>query len=170
VHEAIWTSGLDFRAESGDLSPADAERLVIAALDNRVDSAMLRSAWSAAFVADAAVCDFVTGLALPAFAFTNNGPIFSACVADGSIAVGRLFERVICSWQIGARKPDPIAFERLCAEIEYPPEQLLFVDDDADNVAAARSVGLTAITFATVERLGGDVAVLLDGFADFAEA
>ena len=73
LHEAIWASGLDRRAEAGELSTVDAERLLLDALDNRVDGATLRRAWSTAFAADREVCDVVTSVDLPVFAFTIRG-------------------------------------------------------------------------------------------------
>ena len=48
------------------------------------------------------------------------------------------------SYELGAAKPDPAYFTHIVERLGVPPEQLLFVDDRADNVAAARSVGLAA--------------------------
>jgi putative hydrolase of the HAD superfamily len=153
IHEAIWTSGLDTRAEAGQLSPADLERALRVARDNRNDTVTLRATWSNAFIPDHAVCELVGRLDRPAFAFTNNGPMFTDCLAHELIDVAGLFQRVICSWQLRARKPDPAAFERLCADLQQPPEELLFIDDDSNNTASARSVGLAAITFTNAEQL-----------------
>jgi len=157
IHAAIWTSGLDDRAEAGELSPADLEVLLLDALDGRIDADALRAAWSTAFTPDADVCAVVGRLERPAYAFTNNGPMLSACLSYELRALGQLFERVICSWQLKARKPDTAAFERLCAELHHRPEELLFVDDCARNCASARQVGLTAITFTSVEGLVDDL-------------
>jgi len=157
IHDAVWTSGLDARAESGQLSVADVQQALVDALDNRIDLVTLRAAWSTAFIPDNAVCELVRRLHHPSFAFTNNGPMLTDCLGHELTAVEQLFQRVICSWQVRARKPDPAAFERLCAEVRCPPEELLFIDDDRNNTASARSVGLATITFTSAERLAADL-------------
>jgi glucose-1-phosphatase len=157
IHEAIWASGLDGRAETGELLPAEVERMVLDALDGRIDAASLRAAWSTAFTLEPDVCAIVNGLGVPTFAFTNNGPMFTDCRAHELARVSRLFERVVCSWEIRARKPDPRAFERLCVELHRRPEALLFVDDSPENTASARSVGLAAVTFTSATRLAADL-------------
>jgi putative hydrolase of the HAD superfamily len=157
IHEAIWTSGLDDRAEAGGLSAVDVTRALLDALDNRIDAVMLRAAWSRAFIPDPNVSQVVGSLDCPTFAFTNNGPIFTECLAHELSEVERLFDRVICSWQLRARKPDAAAFERLCTEIHRDPAELLFIDDSVNNIESARSVGLTAVAFTSAERLAKDL-------------
>ena len=161
IHDAIWTSGLDTRAESGELHPAEIERAILDALDNACDAHALRVAWSRAFIPDPAVCAVVERVDLPRFAFTNNGPLLTECLAHELESVERLFRRVICSWQLRARKPDAVAFERLSTELQREPAELLFVDDNVDNVTSAQTVGLTAIQFTTAERLATDLDSLL---------
>jgi glucose-1-phosphatase len=158
IHEAIWTSGLDGRAEGGELSTADTERLLLDALGHRIDAVGLREAWSSAFVIDPQVRGIVASVERPAFAFTNNGPMFTVCLAHELAPVARVFERVICSWQVRARKPQPAAFEQLCREVRREPEDLCFVDDSRDNVEAARAIGFTAIRFSSADRLADDLA------------
>ncbi len=48
------------------------------------------------------------------------------------------------SSELGVMKPDPAYFEKVLDAVGLPAAQLLFIDDNADNVAAARSVGLRA--------------------------
>ena len=158
IHHAIWASGLEERAEVGALPAVGVERTLLDVLEGRIDALALRKAWSSAFTADPAVCALVMSVELPCFAFTNNGPMFTDCLAHELAPVRRCFERVICSWQLRARKPDPVAFERLCRELCRAPENLLFIDDNADNVMAARSVGLTALVYESVTRLAEDLA------------
>jgi HAD superfamily hydrolase (TIGR01509 family) len=157
IHEAIWESGIDARADAGALTPGELEREVLAALDDRIDAATLRAAWSTAFPPDPGVTALVRRLERPSFAFTNNGPMLTACLAHELAGVDALFERVVCSWQIKRQKPDPVAFERLCAELQRPPEELLFVDDSPENVAGARSAGLAAVVFTSEHALVADL-------------
>ncbi|GEP37758.1 hypothetical protein NPS01_14210 [Nocardioides psychrotolerans] len=55
------------------------------------------------------------------------------------------FDVSIYSCKIGLAKPDPAYFERAVAMIGSAPEEVLFVDDRADNVDGARSAGLEGI-------------------------
>jgi putative hydrolase of the HAD superfamily len=57
------------------------------------------------------------------------------------------------SCEMGVAKPDPGFFRRIVTDLAQPANALLFVDDNAENVAAARGMGLRA------ERVdAGDVA------------
>lgn len=74
------------------------------------------------------------------------------------------FDRLFFSCDLGVAKPDPRYFERLLACLGKGPEGILFVDDRADNVEAARSVGLQARIHATHDRPDqgiGDLRILL---------
>ncbi|WP_052667977.1 HAD family hydrolase [Nitriliruptor alkaliphilus] len=55
------------------------------------------------------------------------------------------FDEVVISGEVGLRKPDPAIFTLACARLEVAPEETVFVDDLAANVAAARRVGMRAI-------------------------
>jgi putative hydrolase of the HAD superfamily len=52
------------------------------------------------------------------------------------------FEVALTSAILGIYKPDPRAFTAAAAALGLPPAACLFVDDLAENVAAARSVGM----------------------------
>ncbi|MFW5805963.1 MAG: HAD family hydrolase [Bacteroidales bacterium] len=51
------------------------------------------------------------------------------------------FERIFLSHQMGMRKPDPDIFLAMAKETATVAEQTLFIDDNADNVHTARSLG-----------------------------
>ncbi len=57
----------------------------------------------------------------------------------------RHFDVSCYSWEMGARKPEPAYFEAALGLIGAEPGAVLFVDDSAANVAAAREVGLHAV-------------------------
>jgi glucose-1-phosphatase len=54
----------------------------------------------------------------------------------------REFERAFASFEIGAVKPDPEAFEIVVGELGVDAERILFLDDNQLNVDAALSAGL----------------------------
>lgn len=55
-----------------------------------------------------------------------------------------LFHAAYYSHELGLRKPDPRIFETVIARHRLNPARTLFVDDNPQNVAGARSVGLNA--------------------------
>ncbi|MEZ4367843.1 MAG: HAD-IA family hydrolase [Kofleriaceae bacterium] len=56
----------------------------------------------------------------------------------------RYFARLLVSDGLGALKPSPAVFAPVLADRRHP-ERVLFVDDQAKNVAAARALGLSAV-------------------------
>ena len=71
------------------------------------------------------------------------------------------FEAIVVSGEHGLAKPDPALFQVLIDQHAVEPGAAVFVDDRADNVAAAVGLGLTGVVFtdpsglrADLERLG----------------
>ena len=52
------------------------------------------------------------------------------------------FEEIFVSSTIGMRKPDTSAYAWVAGAMSLKPEQILFVDDTAENVDGARAAGL----------------------------
>lgn len=60
-------------------------------------------------------------------------------------------ERFVFSNEIGVRKPDPAAFRALTDAMELPPAELVFIDDNADNIRAAQELGFHTILLDTMD-------------------
>ncbi len=54
-----------------------------------------------------------------------------------------------CTWSHALRmaKPEPEIYTRTAEALRTAPEHILFIDDRADNIAAARAVGMQAIQY-----------------------
>jgi HAD superfamily hydrolase (TIGR01509 family) len=78
-------------------------------------------------------------------AAASNYPRWIDELATSHLA-GR-FDRILASCHLGVRKPDPGFFAQLLDELELPADEVLFVDDRRDNVAAARAAGLASHRF-----------------------
>ncbi len=70
------------------------------------------------------------------------------------------FERLYFSCRLGLVKPDPAIFTHVLTELAVAPEAVTFLDDRADNVAAAAALGIdarltvgTGATIATIDAL-----------------
>jgi putative hydrolase of the HAD superfamily len=78
---------------------------------------------------------------------TNNvrelGPFWRPMVP-----LDELFDWVIDSSEVGVRKPDPRIFALALEKVHVTAERSVFIDDWPGHVAAARSVGMTAILMA----------------------
>ena len=55
-----------------------------------------------------------------------------------------LFDVSCYSWELGAAKPDLAFFAEAARRIGAEPAAILFIDDNAENVAAARAAGVSA--------------------------
>ncbi|GAA1442300.1 HAD-IA family hydrolase [Leifsonia poae] len=86
---------------------------------------------------------------------TNNGPLVEAHLATLAPELVPLFGRdhLFSSSHYGARKPDPVVFERVLERYGADASETFFADDLPENVAGARSVGISAHLFRNPEGL-----------------
>ena len=104
---------------------------------------------------------------VPVFTLTNFG-IDSFEVARAHYPFLDAFDRSYVSGHLGVIKPDPRIYEIAEADCGIAPDRLLFTDDRAANVAAARARGWQAHHF---DGAGGWAAALVAaGLLDPAEA
>lgn len=68
-------------------------------------------------------------------------PERAAAIAE----VMRLFEHVVESSKLGARKPEPRFFARACEIVGVAPEHCVFLDDLGTNLKPARAMGMRTI-------------------------
>lgn len=54
------------------------------------------------------------------------------------------FDALFLSYQLGIMKPNPAIFRQVLSVLQVDPQAVVFFDDGARNVAAARSVGMHA--------------------------
>lgn len=79
---------------------------------------------------------------------TNNNPLLAEHLPEVARELVPHFEgHLHASCQYGARKPDPVVFERVLEAYGADPADVFFADDLTENVAGARSVGITAHRF-----------------------
>jgi HAD superfamily hydrolase (TIGR01509 family) len=83
----------------------------------------------------------------------SNYPVWIDELARGILAT-RL-DRVIASYQLGVRKPDPTFYTKLLGLTDLPPDQVLFVDDREENVASAQQLGIASHQFVDAPTLRG---------------
>jgi len=69
-----------------------------------------------------------------------------------------LFRDVVVSAQERLIKPDPAIYHLAAARAGHDPGQILFVDDNAANIAAARDLGFHVLHFTDPDTLAGVLA------------
>ncbi|CAN5318739.1 HAD family phosphatase [soil metagenome] len=85
---------------------------------------------------------------------TNNGALMQEHLAEVAPEIAPLFgDHLYTSSDYGARKPDPLVFRNLLKRYEMDAADVFFTDDLAENVAGARSVGITSHRFTNARRL-----------------
>jgi 2-haloacid dehalogenase len=90
--------------------------------------------------------DRVLGAGIPAYGLTNwSGETYDT--RGQHLPFVRHMEYVAVSGHLGLVKPQPEIYHHLLARIALPPQQCLFIDDNAVNIAAAEEIGLKAIHF-----------------------
>jgi putative hydrolase of the HAD superfamily len=63
------------------------------------------------------------------------------------------FNPVILSCDIGVKKPDVKTYERLKSEVHVAPKDCLVIDNQPDNIQAARQLGFDAELYTSFEQL-----------------
>jgi putative hydrolase of the HAD superfamily len=76
----------------------------------------------------------------------SNISLYFAEHAD-EIPILKLIDKCIFSSTCGKMKPDPEIYTYLCSHFEIDPRETVFIDDREDNIASARSVGITGYVF-----------------------
>jgi putative hydrolase of the HAD superfamily len=85
---------------------------------------------------------------IPIACLTNNIVTGAAIDDERSrqvAAVMSLFDHVVESSKIGARKPEPRAYEITCSLLGVSPHECVFLDDLGINLKPARALGMTTI-------------------------
>ena len=76
---------------------------------------------------------------------TNNGPLVSKHIRTLAPDLTAVFgDHLFTSSDYGARKPNPLVFQRVLSTYSVDAESAFFTDDMAINVSGAASLGITA--------------------------
>jgi FMN phosphatase YigB (HAD superfamily) len=154
IQSLLFDSGLEAQAELGAYTESHIVTEIHTRLGTVVPMDDLLDAWSRAFELDQAVLAYISRIPIPGIIFTNNGPMLSLCLArEPLVALSTVFSQVICSWHVGARKPDEQAFRGVAECLGVAPERLLLLDDSAVNVESARSCGWNAECVSGIDEL-----------------
>lgn len=136
------------RHERGEITAAQYFDHLATTLQLDASAEQIEAGWNAIFVGEIQQTrQWVESLkgVLPCHAFTNTNASHMACWSQAFPRVVGALDRIFASHQLGMRKPERAAFDRVCALIGKDAGAVLFFDDLADNVEAARQAGLQAV-------------------------
>ena len=71
------------------------------------------------------------------------------------------FDQSFLSFQMGLLKPDPQFFLHILDKLNAAPADCVFIDDTAENVESARSVGITSLHFTSNDNLQKGLTAIL---------
>ena len=93
----------------------------------------------------------------------SNGMSGTRAMIEGPWRMAPLFDTVVISGETGIMKPDPRIYLIALQQLEVQPEQAVFIDDFAHNIAGAEAIGMRGIHFRDTPQALADLSALLDG-------
>ncbi|CAE6729050.1 hypothetical protein R69658_01728 [Paraburkholderia aspalathi] len=160
VRDAIWGSGLEARADAGQISDDD----YLAALGELLSYPVSREDWLSARHASITPDKEVLALAERVAEYhriavlTNNCRLLTDHIGFLNPPVAQLFGvHVYASAAFGAAKPAAQTYLRCVEQLGVPAAETLFIDDTDANVAGARHAGLQGYRFVSAEALSAEL-------------
>ena len=81
---------------------------------------------------------------IPLYCFSNTNVVHQSVWEQRHAEALAPFRKIYTSWELGCRKPTVEAYRRVAADIGVAPGDILFLDDNHDNVVGARAAGMPA--------------------------
>ncbi len=149
IYAAVFQSGLESGYDCGRLSSPEFHRRFQARFHLDLPFPRFRDLWNEIFDPLEDMEEVAARLArrYPLYLLSNTNPLHFRYVRGRFAPLLKHFRALILSHRVGSRKPEAAIFQALLREVGLPPAQILFTDDNADFVAAARTHGLTAWIF-----------------------
>lgn len=100
------------------------------------------------------------------YILSNNNPIVAPHMEELFAGVGvdykNLFKKSFLSFEMKALKPSEAFYKRVLEQLDYPAEDLLFIDDSQKNVDGAIAAGLPSVYYDPATDLAALLADVLD--------
>jgi glucose-1-phosphatase len=153
----LGPQGILWRYERGEVNDEQFYNEFCRLSDSRPDMAALLQADSDIFELNTGLLPLVANLEdsqISLGLLSNICPSHWQAVTDGRYGIlPGAFRQCALSFQIGAQKPDEKIYRRAAEMAGVPAGQIFFVDDVADNVAAAQRLGWDAVQYSSPDAL-----------------
>lgn len=87
---------------------------------------------------------------------TNGGSDFIRPILQ-RYNIEPLFDQVVISSEVGISKPDPAIFHLMLKKLTIDPVDTIFIDDNENNIEAAKSLGVYGIWYQNIKILGEEL-------------
>lgn len=136
------------RHERGEIDAAEYFEHLAKTLQLDATHEQIEHGWTAIFVGEVrqtrVLVEGMRGI-LPCYAFTNTNATHMAAWSKLFPGVVDAFDKIFTSHELGLRKPERAAFDRICQLTGTPASSIVFFDDLPENVHAAKVAGLQAV-------------------------
>lgn len=151
IQRAAFSADLLRRVTTGAMS----KKAWVATVGNLIGSAPAAEAWARRPVAtDRRVLDVlaqVKSRGIPVSLVTNGTDNLKMELEN--LRIGTFFDDIFNSAELGVAKPATEIFEIILSRIGCPASRVAFVDDIAENVSAAQTLGIRTLHYAEFEQL-----------------
>jgi putative hydrolase of the HAD superfamily len=120
-----------------------------------------RASWLRMQAGTVALIEDLAAAGLP-LALLSNAP-GELAEAISALPVAAYFGHLLFSCQLKLAKPDPECYNRALARLGASAQDVIFIDDRAENVAAAAALGLRSVHFTSPDEARAAVAERLAG-------
>lgn len=93
-------------------------------------------------------------------ALTNTNRIHSAVWKVKYADILRYFDNVFSSHELQTRKPEAQAYQRVLDYLQVNPSQVVFLDDNLDNVKGAAQLGIQAVLVTSYTQMNAELHTL----------
>lgn len=152
--EVVFNSQSARAAQHGQVSDAEHWRWIGQALQlNSADLAQFRRDFFAEDILDRDLIAYIDRLAAAGFhlGLLSNAADSARTIFSDTYGILEHFHSVTISAEEGVMKPAPRIFAVALARAGAQPDQAVFVDDFAENVAGAQAVGMIGVHFVDPE-------------------
>jgi HAD superfamily hydrolase (TIGR01509 family) len=149
VYAEVFQSGLEPGYDTGRVASREFHRLIRDHFRLKLPYARFREFWTEIFEPLEDMEEVAARLArrYPLYMVSNTNPLHFRYIEAHFSGLLAHFRALVLSYRVGSRKPEAGIFQALIRKAGVPPPQILFIDDKADFVAAARTHGLAAWHF-----------------------
>ncbi|WP_406451909.1 HAD family phosphatase [Streptomyces sp. NBC_00876] len=161
VESALYATGLIDAWDLGDATAGRIHEVVRTELGFTGGLRALQELWATAFEPDHDVLRLVKAVRPRRTAlFSNNDALLLDALPRVMPQVAACFDAWIFSCDLGAKKPNPRAFQQALSALSASPGETLFIDDKSANAEAAENCGITALQFRGAAELEENLAPL----------
>jgi epoxide hydrolase-like predicted phosphatase len=160
IKQIFESEDIFHRFERGEISPTDYKESISCNLGLEINEYKFYNVWNDIFHdLDPRIEDLLDNLKskFRLVVLTNTNEIHGNKWKNKYKSILNNFEKIFCSYEINARKPEKKAYEIVINYLNMEPKFILFLDDKIENVKVASLLGLKVILVKSTEQMTNDL-------------